>query len=234
MKRFRAALLAVLLVGTPALPSAAAAQTPTAPAAVQLTFKPAAITKGQNTLAQINARPNEVVGLYGRPNAAAPWKLIRSDRTAANGYKGWVVAPGDTTTYYARPIGAPQTRNSTQVTVRVSVPAPACSATAVRKSFDDSAQCMFQAYKRGDWAAVSNYALPPVVAQLKQWRAYDVETRFPWRYSGCRTADGIDSSSGIACNFYNLPVPGDGMIHGVALEFGMDRHFRAEHVETYG
>lgn len=114
-------------------------------------------------------------------------------------------------------------------------PAPACSARSARTSHVDSVDCMFRAYKRGDWAAVANYALPPVIAELRRWRPYDVRTGFPYSFSGCREPQYAEhASSGIACEFYSHPTPGDGMIHGVAVEFSMDRYFRAESITTVG
>ena len=121
------------------------------------------------------------------------------------------------------------------------VPQPvvtACSATSVRRSFDDSAQCMFRAYRRGDWAAVANYALPPVIALLRQSRAYDVANGFNWSYEGCGRPQYEDlgdfppASSGVACTFYLNANPGE--VHGVTLELNMDRAFRAESYSTVG
>lgn len=115
---------------------------------------------------------------------------------------------------------------------------PACSATSIRRSHDDSAQCMFRAYRRGDWAAVANYALPPVIALLRQGRAYDVQHDFNWSYYGCGKPEFEDlsdfppASSGVACTFYANANPGE--VHGVTIEFNMDRYFRAESYNTVG
>lgn len=111
----------------------------------------------------------------------------------------------------------------------------ACSARSTRVSHTNSVDCMFRAYKRGDWAAVANYALPPVIAQLRQSRPYDVRTGFPYSFHGCREPQYAEfASSGIACEFYSHPTPGDGMIHGVVVEFSMDRYFRAESITNIG
>ena len=180
------------------------------------------------------------------PGRSAPVTLARlvdgrtigvaGGRSAANG--GYVfrvpVAPG---THVFQVITA--TAKSRVYGLVVPQPVvPACSATSVRRSFDDSAQCMFRAYRRGDWAAVANYALPPVIALLRRSRAYDVANGFNWSYDGCGTpqygelGDFPPASSGVACTFYLNANPGE--VHGVTIEFNMDRSFRAESYSTVG
>lgn len=111
---------------------------------------------------------------------------------------------------------------------------PACSATSLRKSHVDSAHCLLSAYKRSDWAAVSNYALPPVVAELKSWRSQPYNLRFSFEGCGLDRGYASTSSTGIHCEFYWHPDPDSGAIHGTAVQVGMDRYFRAESVETFG
>ena len=158
--------------------------------------------------------------------------------TEANGRYIITIQPPPGTHFYTALTADARSRNYGLVVPQPV--APACSATSIRKSYDDSAQCMFRAYKRGDWAAVANYALPPVIAALREWRPYDVRTGFKWGYFGCGKPQYEDigdfppASSGVACEFYSYPTPGDGAIHGVTIEFNMDRYFRAESYTTVG
>ena len=161
---------------------------------------------------------------------------VAGGRSAANG--GYVlrvpVAPG--THFFQVLTGTARSRVYGLVVPQPAV--AACSATSTRTSHDDSAQCLFRAYRRGDWAAVANYALPPVIALLRQQRAYDVRNGFDWSYSGCGTPEYADlsdfppASSGVACEFYVNAGPGE--VHGVTLELNMDRAFRAESYGSVG
>jgi hypothetical protein len=180
------------------------------------------------------------------PGRSAPVTLARvvngqlvgvaGGRTALNGGYVFRVPVGPGTHFFQVVTGTARSRIYGLVVPRPVV--PACSATSIRTSFDDSAQCMFRAYRRGDWAAVANYALPPVIALLRQGRAYDVRNGFNWSYYGCAAPQHEDlsefppASSGVACTFYANANPGE--VHGVTVEFNMDRFFRAESYTTVG
>ncbi len=175
------------------------------------------------TVARLDSVTKRVTGVASTRTDAAGRYVIRTS------------LPAGTAGFYALTATHGRSRLYGLVVPAQSAAVPACTARSPRTSHVNSVDCMFRAYKRGDWAAVANYALPPVVAELRRWRPYDVRTGFRYSFSGCGAPQYAEhASSGIACEFYAHPVPGDGMVHGVSIEFSMDRYFRAESIATVG
>lgn len=234
----------VVALGGPAVVSDAAQQLtpcaaappvvqPPAAAALSIALDPPSIVRGQSSTVFVAGVPGERVSLYAFTVPSSTFSVIRTGTVGASGLVSWPISPSDYTRLYAAPDAGPASRASEQVVLAVTAPGTACSATAPLVSYDDSAQCLYAAFVFGDSATAHNYAEPDVVDLLFSWRdAYGASPA--WEYFGCGPAMVEYVSSGISCGYYEHPVPGDGMVHGVAIEFNMAPGFWVESIDTFG
>ena len=158
---------------------------------------------------------------------------VASTRTGADGrYALRTALPGGMAGYYALTAASSDLLpgRSRLYGLRVPLPAPgsACSATASRSSYDDSARCLYRALVRRDRAMALNYATPAAATDLLAIRT---DGDPGWSYQGCGRPILVTPSSGLSCKYYDRDAT---PVHGVDIEFAMARDLRVEAIGFVG
>ena len=101
---------------------------------------------------------------------------------------------------------------------------PACGQV---DSYEVSATCLYDAFRRQDREAASRYAAPAAVESLFTLGGYPTDDQ--WAFEGCSAGRETSPSSGVACHFL---IPGE--VHPVHVELAMRADFAVERVLSIG
>ncbi|WP_432489590.1 LGFP repeat-containing protein [Kineococcus sp. SYSU DK018] len=117
----------------------------------------------------------------------------------------------------------------TGITMAAESGVPGCPAPRWGASPTEAVTCLMRAWEQRRGDVMANHTSNALVGEMLEW---DVA---PYTFEGCeRTADPItQTSAGIECSVYFPPVPGDGMIHGVGVYFGIGLYDHGAWIEDF-